>query len=369
MSKKFIKNRFPSSHLDRKIDESEEEELLSQLWDSLLDSSSDDAFMNNEEQEHYEQIKQKIKKRREKRSRVYFIVSTVAASVMMLLFISYFSRNKNRPVLTSHLETMGVIVSTEQVQLIVGDSVVSNLEGEAKINTHVEDIELELSKGDKIKISKSLPLKIYVPNGKIFNLELSDGTKVTLNAETVLEYPSTFDSESERRVKLLGEAYFDVKKNTDQCFCVEMKNGQTINVLGTSFNISSYEDNNENIATLISGEIVYNIPELNESINLSPNQQLKVAKETLRITRATVDASEYIKWREGVIYFNNEKLGVIAKRLSRMYGIEINVAARYRDYSFSGMIKNERGIEHIIDLITTTSDINCIIENGIIYFK
>lgn len=88
-------------------------------------------------------------------------------------------------------------------------------------------------------------MKIYVPSGKHFNLELADGTRIVLNADTWFEYPSTFDSQPERRVKIKGEGFFEVKSDTTKPFYVEIPNSESIRVLGTCFNVSAYEDNTE----------------------------------------------------------------------------------------------------------------------------
>jgi putative anti-sigma factor len=212
-------------------------------------------------------------------------------------------------------------------------------------------------------------LKIYVPSGKHFNLELADGTRIVLNADTWFEYPSTFDSQPERRVKIKGEGFFEVKSDTTKPFYVEIPNSESIRVLGTCFNVSAYEDNTENVTTLLSGKIAYHVPENNRTVTLSPNEQIRVDKETNKMEKYEVDAAEYSMWKEGVIYFNNEKLSVLAKKLSRMYGIDIQVSEEHRDSRFSGMIRHERGIDYITKLLTTTSNIECIIENGVIYLK
>lgn len=368
MGIKFNKNKFPNKYLDDGIDDEDHKELLDNLWEN--NTSSHFSLSDEELKEGYLDVKRRIIKRRNNRIKVWSFSLTSVASIFLFLII-FFQRNTSTNMSTeSVLVDMGVNISQEQVQLLVGDSILSNLSASAKI--HIDEktnIELLADNGERIKVDKATNLKIYVPTGKIFNLELSDGTKVTLNAETLFEYPSTFEFESERKVKLKGEGFFNVKSDSKKKFCVEMPNGEYITVLGTSFNISSYEESNENTTTLISGKVSYNIPVLDKSIELKPNQQLCVNTKTSSITRTEVDAMDYIMWKDGIIYFDNERLVTIAKKLSRMYGIEINVLKKYENYSFSGLIKNERGVEHIINLITTTSNIKCNIQEGVIYLE
>lgn len=228
---------------------------------------------------------------------------------------------------------------------------------------------LQSATGEEITLQEETPLKIYVPAGKRFDLELTDGTHVWLNSDTWLEYPATFASAKERRVKIEGEGFFDVKPDATKPFHVEIPGGESIRVLGTSFNVSAYSDNEENITTLVTGKIEYSLPTRTEAIALLPNEQVRVNKTTKGVTKNEVNTSEFAMWKEGILYFNNEKLPALAKQLARMYGIEIKVAEKYNDTCFSGMIRYERGIDYITKLLTTTSNITCSIENGIIHLK
>ena len=120
---------------------------------------------------------------------------------------------------------------------------------------------------------------------------------------------------------------------------------------------------------MVTGKIEYSLPTRTEAIALLPNEQVRVNKTTKGVTKNEVNTSEFAMWKEGILYFNNEKLPTLAKQLARMYGIEIKVAEKYNDTCFSGMIRYERGIDYITKLLTTTSNITCSIENGIIHLK
>lgn len=301
---------------------------------------------------------------------MYWLAGHVAAVCFIAFLLLFYPTEPHELPIYAQFNDMGVSVRNEQVQLIIGDSAISNLGNNAKMNVNPNsDVELQSIDGKKISLQETKSLKIYVPAGKRFNLELSDGTRLVLNADTWFEYPSTFDSQVERRVKINGEGFFEVKKDTTKPFYVEIPNGESIRVLGTCFNVSTYEDDTENVTTLISGKIAYHIPAANQMITLLPNQQIRMNKETKEIKQLEVDASEYSMWKENIIYFNDEKLSVLAKKLSRMYGIDIQVAEEHHNSRFSGMIRYERGIDYITKLVTATSNIKCSIENGIIYLK
>jgi len=354
-----------NKYLNRPIEENEDE-LLDEIWLSLPEKECEEHVLNK----NFQDVKSRIRRRRHIRQ-IYWISSSVAAACLIaFLFLLFRPADLQNIPVYAQLNDMGVSVCDEQVQLIVGDSAVSNLGSDARINVDKHsNVALQSSDGKKITLQKAKIMKIYVPSGKHFNLELTDGTRIVLNADTWFEYPSTFDSQPERRVKIKGEGFFEVKSDTTKPFYVEIPNGESIRVLGTCFNVSAYEDDSENVTTLLSGKIAYNVPANRQTITLSPNQQVRIDKRTNKIRKHEVDAAEYSMWQEGIIYFNNEKLNVLAKKLSRMYGIDIQVSEEHHNSRFSGMIRHERGIDYIIKLVAATSNIKCSIENGIIYLK
>ena len=80
---------------------------------------------------------------------------------------------------------------------------------------------------------------------------------------------------------------------------------------------------------------------------------------------SAVDASVYGAWKEGWLWFENESLPALAERLGRIYGIRVEVAARLGEYTFSGKIRQDRGVEYILNLLSETSDVICKVENGV----
>jgi len=350
-------------YLNRPIGENEDE-LLDEIWSSLPSVEDEEQMLDN----NYRDVKQRIHKHILKRRIVWFS-SCAAAVCLFMLLLSGPQISEVSPEY-AQLSEMGVSVREQKVQFMIGDSVVANLNRAARMHVGQDaKMSLQAATGEKIVLEEEKVLKIHVPAGKRFELELADGSRVWLNADTWFEYPATFVPARERRVKLEGEGFFEVRPDATKPFYVEIPGGESIRVLGTSFNISAYSDNEENVTTLVTGKIEYSLPERTGAIALSPTEQVRVNKMTKRITKNEVNTSEFDGWKEGILYFNNEKLSVLAKRLARMYGIGIQVSEEYEDSRFSGMIRYERGIEYIIKLLTTTSNMKCIIENGIIYLK
>ena len=157
---------------------------------------------------------------------------------------------------------------------------------------------------------------LEVPHGGEFLVELEDGSKIWVNAESNLEYLVPFAGK-ERRVKLSGEAYFQVAK-ADIPFIVEF-NAYEIKVLGTEFNVKAYKDNETTVATLVNGQISLIVH--GDSCTLYPGEQAQISNEKVTVT--TVNTANYIAWREGIVAFEEERLENIMNELRRWYDIDV----------------------------------------------
>src|SRR5690606_2228771 len=143
--------------------------------------------------------------------------------------------------------------------------------------SHFDNVEINKRKGGVIQYTtsarssnKAFENTLFIPRGGQYQITLSDGTNVWLNSETKIIYPSRFVGE-ERKVKLIGEAYFKVAKNVNQPFIVESE-GMDILVTGTEFNVSAYKGASETMTTLIEGSVEASNND-KEKIKLIPGQQ------------------------------------------------------------------------------------------------
>ena len=206
---------------------------------------------------------------------------------------------------------------------------------------------------------------VQAPQGTNSRISLPDGSQVWLNAGSKLEYPATFENASERRVRIEGEAFFEIKRDTCCPFCVELGDGECIRVLGTSFNVNAYAGNGRHVTTLVTGRIGYAASAGAEEVVLEPNQQVSRDLAAGTVAVSAVDASVYGAWKEGWLWFENESLPALAERLGRIYGIRVEVAARLGEYTFSGKIRQDRGVEYILNLLSETSDVVCEVKDGV----
>ncbi|MDR3142514.1 MAG: DUF4974 domain-containing protein [Tannerellaceae bacterium] len=196
---------------------------------------------------------------------------------------------------------------------------------------------------------------LEVPNGGEYELKLSDGTRVYLNSGSRIIYPSSFVGK-ERSVKLTGEAYFEVTKDIHP-FIVHTNN-MNVKVLGTSFNICTYEEDSQVNATLVSGKVeVYTLHD-DSVYSLTPGYNLNYKKETGKVSTQKVETSLYIAWTRGEFIFNNQNLEDILTQLSRWYDFQIEYTDQsMRKLRFTGSAEKKRPINYLLKQIETVTNI------------
>ena len=206
---------------------------------------------------------------------------------------------------------------------------------------------------------------VTVPQGQRVHLTLSDGTKVWLNAKTKMEYPQSFKVSDQRIVKVDGEAYFEVSK-TGQPFIVNV-NGMQVEVLGTTFNISAYP-NEEYQTTLVNGSVRVSA-EKGESLILKPSQQATIALGSNSIQVRTVDTSFYTSWVKGKINFKDQRLEDIMKTLSRWYDMNVVYEnEKLKNIRFGCNLNRYEEITPFVKLLEKTEEVHVKIEGNTITF-
>ena len=198
---------------------------------------------------------------------------------------------------------------------------------------------------------------ITVPRGGEYQLTLSDGTRVWLNAETELKYPVAFADEV-REVMLTGEAYFEVAKNVSRPFVV--KAGQLdIKVLGTSFNMKSYPSETQQV-TLVQGKVEVRVG--NYSRKLQPGEQLNYSSEGPEIRN--VDVKAYTAWKDRRFVFNDDLLEEVIHKLGRWYDVEFFLRdAEVRKIRFTGNLPKYRNLDQVLNKLELTTHIR-FVQNG-----
>lgn len=211
-------------------------------------------------------------------------------------------------------------------------------------NNHIEENEL---------------VRITVPQGSDYHLLLSDGSQVWMNSESTIEYYTNFSGQK-RKIILSGEAYFEVARDENRPFVVIARNRE-ITVLGTSFNVSAYEDDNVITTTLVEGVVEIKTPGV--LLKLTPGNQAKIDENGL-ITTSEVDVSLYTSWTKGVFDFENMPLKDICMKLSRWYGVKFVFSDDAGEEKFSGGAWMNAPLEDFLHNIEVATDVKFTVKNG-----
>ncbi|TKG96410.1 DUF4974 domain-containing protein [Puteibacter caeruleilacunae] len=206
--------------------------------------------------------------------------------------------------------------------------------------------------------------ELIVNRGMEYMLELNDGTKVWLNSLSKLRYPVVFGGQK-RIVELSGEAYFEVAHDEQRPFIVKTKDCD-IRVLGTSFNVTNYHDDDHVVTTLLKGKV--QLEEIKGEgdmrLQLDPDQQFIYNRITQRAEVREVEASIYNTWTKGSFRFESEPLDEIMMKLSRWYDIDVVFQdAAAREELFSGKLPRFKEFHSIAALIEEISNVNFEITN------
>ena len=210
-------------------------------------------------------------------------------------------------------------------------------------------------------LAESNTTNIQVPLGSQSILELPDGSFVTLNSGSSIEYSNTFGM-SDRNLKLHGEAFFDVKKDKKP-FIVSAKRIR-LTVLGTQFNLKAYDDEDIVEATLVEGSVKIN-PDINndsKEIYLEPNETVVIKdsdKDGSQLSlQKEVDTDLYTSWKDSRWIIQGETLGSIVRKLERRHNVKIEIVDNALvSYKFSGILMDET-IQQTLDIIKDTAPID-----------
>ncbi len=297
------------------------------------------------------------------------------AAAIVLLFsvagtLTYLFFNKPASTKMANIDTV-IKPGTQKAMLVLSDGGTVEL-GEGSVS-EIEEKEVTITNTNKSLIYSHRKLKrrelvfneLRTPRGGSYNLELADGSRVWLNAGSSLKFPVSFN-DSTRHVYLEGEAYFEVSHNGTP-FIVS-SGDMDIQVLGTSFNVSAYQDESEMKTTLVEGKVridykANNMSEMRSKV-LFPNEQAVIDTTDIKIAVAEVNTMQYTSWMQGKLEFSNASLDDVMRKLARWYDFEYEFEnMQAKDFHFTARISNESSISRILEMLEMTTDVKFEIRN------
>jgi transmembrane sensor len=189
---------------------------------------------------------------------------------------------------------------------------------------------------------------LSIPKGGQYKLQLADGTMIWMNAASTLRYPASFQG-SVREVELTGEAYFEVAHDKEKPFIVKLKNETRVQVLGTSFNINAYDNENELLTTLLEGSVKVITPIGQQA--LIPGQQLQIDQSGKIRVATNINTEEVIAWKNGQFSFHGADLRTLMRQLERWYDIEIEYKGNFPKDRFSGTVSRTANLSQVLKIL------------------
>lgn len=199
-------------------------------------------------------------------------------------------------------------------------------------------------------------------NGEQYQIILPDGTKVWLNAATSLKFPLTFAGLSQRKVTLIGEAYFEVYKDKKKPFIVHSAQ-QDVEVLGTHFNINAYKDEPTVKTTLLEGAV-----KVNRNYILKPGEQFTINQEG-KAGIKLVNVEDVIAWKKGNFEFNDENVYEIMRKVARWYDVEVIYENQIPLTKMEGTMSRFQNVSRILDVLESTGLLSYRVEGKKLYIS
>jgi len=357
----------------------DEEKSLLESWYLQHEADRPLDFPEEAREKQLDEIWASLPVHKEEKMPVYLWPKFAAACVLLITIGSgiYFYRSQqSEKARVNNLHTLASTIkagSTKAV-LILANGKKINLD-DASSAELAKESGLKITKGADGKLVYVIPKSsskdvsyntIETPRGGQYQIVLPDGSQVWLNAASSIRYPTSF-SASSRTVTITGEAYFEVAKNPLLPFRV-ISGGQTVQVLGTHFNICAYPDEKGIKTTLVEGSVKVTNNKFNSAATLHPGQQslTTAVDKTIDVHPAEID--DILAWKNGSFNFNNEDIYSIMRKLSRWYDVDISYTNQEIQHQrFSGIVPRTSEIADVLNFLEYTKTVHFKISGRRIY--
>jgi len=344
------------------------EPWLEEILDTIGTINSSDELSDVQSEQMFANIISTVNvvnnNKNKKRLRKLCYAVATAAAVLFAVFYFYSSQFKQATVNIAH-RNQEILPGRAKGNLLLDNGEIINLE-QLSADTSIVQKGYTIIKDKMGGISYTLTDKknthtlyntIVTPKGGEYKLCLPDGTRIWVNASSKIRYPLNF-GEMKREVELEGEALFEVAKvqvgKRHIPFIVKTRT-QSLQVLGTTFNINSYETMIH--TTLVEGSVRLAFNGKKQQV-LKPNEQANFDEINDNVLVKTIDPFYTIAWRNGSFAFDNTELQEVMNTIARWYDVEIIYQENVKDIRFSGTISRNADIKKLLNLITLTGGVN-----------
>lgn len=300
--------------------------------------------------------------------RTGYVAAVFIIGVCSILFLRTLKQNDNNNIYYNKDIIMGQALPEEDVY-ILSNGKKTNLADKSHIGLKEDGkaiITDSTSSKKELLLAKTELNKLVVPYGKRTNISLADGTEVWLNSGTQLDFPTEFRGNT-RNIFVNGEIYIDVASDTNKPFIVHAGEMNVI-VQGTSFNISSYNDDSSKSVVLVEGQVKIET-ENNYQTELAPNERLVISNNT--VSKEIVDVLDYVSWKDGMLVFNSTPMSEILKRIGRYYNVEFENTQEVtlNDKSLSGKLFLSNNLDSVLTSISAISSTEYLREENKIFIS
>lgn len=302
---------------------------------------------------------------RQFRMRKWRTLYTSAAAILLLALTTVlYTVMRKEAIPDKQIASIGEVMSPDKVQLITGNQVF-DMENNATVQlSEKENAVIRDSLSQKeIDLKDHQTNRLIVPFGKRSSVLLADGSMVYVNSGTELEFPSAFSGKT-REISVKGEIFIEVTKQ-DRPFIIHTIQSQ-ITVYGTSFNVSSYADEQSELVVLVNGSV--EVMTASSSLILRPSEMAKI--DNGNIQRKQVNVMEYISWKNGYMELNKTPLADLLKKIGRYYNLEFNYDAsmNLQGQTCSGKLFLSDNLNDVLESFSKMTFLDYkILKEGVIY--
>ncbi len=375
---------------------SAEEEKFLHAYYNLFDSGEHilHGFNSSAKEDLKNSIRSEIRSRietGEPTSRIrwnYFRITAAAAAVLILgSFIYYFYSGltltgKQEPKVAVHKQhdiapgSNKAVLTLANGSTIVLDNAKNGVlakQGSAEIHKTADGkviIEaLRSGYNEQQSIASTQLNTISTPRGGQYQLTLPDGSEVWLNSASSIRFPTAFKG-NERKVEITGEAYFEITKNKSKPFLV-VSARQTVEVLGTHFNVNAYEDEDGTKTTLLEGSVRVSpgaggSKDQSRSVTIKPGEQARLKGQALLVVNA--DPEGAVAWKNGYFKFDRENVQSVMRQISRWYDVDVEYRGKIPEDELVGKIKRTVSVSGVLRILEL-GNVNCWVEGRKIIVK